>query len=53
MHIVPRPSSLHSVVPLDDLVLCYSIPDYSLFLKQEQSIDRVGVAQPTCIVIHE
>ena len=53
MHYVLRPPSLHSDVPPDDVVLCLSIPDSSLVVNEEQPIDGVGVAQPTCAIIHE
>ena len=53
MNFVPQPPSSHLNVPLDDIVLCSSIPDCTLVVNEDQAIDRVGVAQPTCIVIHE
>jgi len=53
MNFVPQPSSSHSVVPLDDIVLCSSIPDSTLVMNEEQATEKVGVAQRTCAVIHE
>lgn len=53
MHYVPQPLSSHSVVPLDDIIMCSSISDFTLVVNEEQAIDGVGVSQPTCIVIHE
>jgi len=44
---------LHPSVPPDGVVLCSSITDSSLVLNKEQPTDGVGVAQPTCVVIHE
>jgi len=53
MHSFLRPPSSHSGVPPNDVVLCSSIPDSSLVVNKEQPTDEVGVAQPTCVVIHE
>ena len=53
MHSFLRSPSSHSSVPLDDVVLCSSIPDSQLFVNEEQPSDGFGVAQPTCAVIHE
>ena len=53
MHSFLLLSSSHSGVPMEDVVLCSSIPDSSLVVNEEQPTDGVGVAQPTCIVIHE
>lgn len=44
---------MHSSVPLDDIVLCSSIQGSSLVVNVKQPIDRVGVAQSPCAVIHE
>ena len=33
--------------------MCSSIPDSTLIVNEDQAIDGVGVAQPTCTVIHE
>jgi len=53
MHSFLRPLSLHSGVPPDDVVLCSSILNSSLVVKEEQCTDGVVVTQPTCIVTHE
>ena len=53
MHYFLRPSSLHSGVPPDDVILCSSITNSSLVVSEEQPIDIVGVSQPTCTIIHE
>jgi len=53
MHAFLRPLSLDSGVPPNDDVLRLSIPDSLLVVNEEQSIDGVGVAQPTCTNIHE
>lgn len=53
MHFVLQPPSSHSSAPPNDFVSCSSIPNSSLVVNEEQPIDRVGVAQPTCIFIHE
>lgn len=53
MHSVLPPPSLHPGVPPDDVVLCSSIPDSSLVVNEEQTTNRVSVAQPTCAIIHE
>ena len=33
--------------------MCSSIPDSTLVVNEDQAIDGVSVAQPTCLVIHE
>jgi len=48
-----RPPSLHSGVPPDDVVFCSSVLDSPLVVNEEQPTNGVGVAQPTCIVLHE
>lgn len=53
IHSFLQPLSSHPSVPLDDDVLCSSIPDSSLVVNEEQLTDGIGVAQPTCAVIHE
>jgi len=53
MHFVPQPPSLYSNDRPDDTVLCSSIPNSTLVVNEDQAIDRVGVAQPTSIVIHD
>jgi len=53
MHFVPQPSSSYSTNPSDDIVLCSSILDSTLVVNEDQAIDGVGFAQPTCVVIHE
>jgi len=53
MHLVPQPLSSYSDDPPDDIVFCCSISDSTLIVTKDEVIDRAGVAQPTCIVIHE
>lgn len=53
MHYFLRPPSSQSGVPPDDVVLCSFIPDSSLVVNEAQPTDRVGVTQPTCVVIYE
>ena len=53
VHSFLRPPSLHSGIPQNDVVLCSSILDSSLVVNDEQPTEGVGVAKPTCIVIHE
>jgi len=53
MHYVPQPPSTYSDDPRDDIVLCFSISDSTLIVNEDQAIDKVGVAQPTCAAIHE
>jgi len=53
MHFVPQALSMYSNDPLDDIILCSSIPSSTLVLNEDQSIDGVGVSQPTCTVIYE
>lgn len=53
MNFVPQPSSSYSDDPLDDIVLCYFISHSTLVVNEDQAIDKVGVAKPTCIVSHE
>lgn len=49
----PQPPSPHSVDPPDCTVLFSSIPDSSPAVKEDQAVDRVGVVQPTCAIIHD
>ena len=53
MHSCLWPPSSHSGVPSNDYVLCSSILDSSFVVNEEQPINRVGIAQPTCSVIHD
>lgn len=53
MNSIPQPLSSHSVVPLDETVLCSSISNSTLAVNEEHAIGRVGVSQPTCVVNHE
>jgi len=53
MNFVPQPSSSYSDDPPNDIVLCSSIPDSTLVVNEDQATNGFGVAQPTCIVIHE
>jgi len=53
MHFVPQPLSSYLHGPTDDTILCSSIPDSTLVVNEDQTIDEVGVAQPTCVVIPE
>ena len=53
MHFVPQPPSSYSNDPPDDAALCSSIPNSILVVNEDQATDGVGVAQPTCAIIHE
>ncbi len=53
MYFVMQPPSSYSDDPLDDNVLCSSISDTTLVLKEDQATDGVGVTQPTHTFIHE
>lgn len=53
IHVLPQPLSLCSADPLHCTILCSSISDSTPLVNEDQDIDRVGVAQLTCIVIHE
>ena len=53
MYFIPQPPYFYFDDPLDDTVLFSSIAFSTLVLNKDQSIDGVGVAQPTCTVIHE
>jgi len=53
MHFVPQPPSSYSDDPPDDTVLCSSIPDSTVIVNEDQAINGVGVALPTCTIIHE
>jgi len=53
MYFVPQPPSSYSDQPPDDTVLCSSIPESTLFLNEDRSINGVGVSQPTCDAIQE
>lgn len=53
MYFVPQPPSSYCDHPSNDTVLCSSFLDSALVLNKDRSIDRVGVAQPTCTSIHE
>lgn len=52
MHLLPQPSTPHSFDPPDCVVLCSPIPSSTPIVNEDQAIDRVDVAQPTCIVIY-
>lgn len=47
-----QPLSLRSVDPLNCTVLCSPIPESTLVVHEDRVIDRVDIAQPTCVVIH-
>jgi len=53
MHFVPQHPYSYSDDPLDCTAFCSSVPDSTLVVNEDQSIDGVGVAQPTYAVIHE
>ena len=53
MNFAPQPPSSYLIVPSDDTILCSSILDSKIVLKEDQDTDGVGVAQPAIIVIHE
>lgn len=51
--LLPQPRSSCSSDPPDCIVLCSSIPVSTPVVNEDQAIDGVGVAQPTCTVIHD
>jgi len=53
MNFVPQPLSSYLNDPPYGTVLCSSIPKSTLVVNEDQAIDAVGVAQPTCAIIHE
>lgn len=53
MYLIPQPLSSHSVDPPDCTILCSFVPNSTPVVNEDQAIDEVGVAQPTCIVIHD
>jgi len=53
MHFVPQPLSSYSTNPPNNTVSCSSILDSTLVVNEEQATNEVGVAQPTCTIIHE
>lgn len=53
MDLFPQPPSLHSVDPPNFTVLCFPIPDSSPIVNEDQVINKVGVMQPTCTIIHD
>lgn len=53
IHFLPQPLSPGSTNPLDCIILCSSILDSTLVVNKDQVVDRVDVAQPTCIVIYD
>jgi len=53
MHVLPQPPSWCSADPPNCIVLCSSIMDSTFIMNEDQVINRVGVAQPTCAIIHE
>lgn len=53
MHVLPQPLSLCYANPPYHTVLCFSILNSTPVVSEDQAIDGVSVAQPTCVVIHE
>ena len=53
MYFVPQPPSSYSDDPPNCIVLCSSITDSTLVVNEDQASNGVGVAKPTCVVIHE
>lgn len=53
MSVLCQPPSLCSVDSSDCTILCSSIPNSTFVVKKDQAIDKVGVVQLTCTVIHE
>lgn len=53
MYFVPQPPSSYFDHPLDCIVLCSFVSDFTPILNEDRSIDEVVVAQPTCAGIHE
>ena len=48
-----KPASPRSIDPLDYTTLCYSVPNSTLVVNEDQVVDGVGVVQPTCTTIHD
>lgn len=53
IHVLPHPLSLCSVDPLDYTILCCSILNSTPVVNEDQPVDSIDVAQPTCVVIQE
>lgn len=53
MHLLPQPPSPRSADHQDCTVLCSFVPNYTLIVNEDQAIDGVSVAQPTCTVIYD
>lgn len=53
MYFIPQPPSSYSHYSLDCIVLCSSILDSTIAVNEDQAIDGVAIAQPTCTAIHE
>ena len=51
-HLLPQRPSLRSVDPPKCIILCSSISDSTLVVNEDQVIDEVHVAQPTCAIIY-
>lgn len=49
----PQSPSLCSIDPPNCIVLCSSILDSSPTMNEDQVVERVGVMQPTCTIIHD
>lgn len=52
-YLLPQLPSSHFTDPSDCIVLCSSILGPTLFTNEDQAIDGIDVAQPTCTIIHE
>lgn len=53
MYFIPQPPSSYYHYPLDCTLLCSSRLDSIVVVNEDQAIDKVCVAQPTCSAIHE
>lgn len=53
MCFIPKPMSLYSNDPLDCIILRSLILNSTLFVNEYQASDRVGVAQPNFVLIHD
>ena len=49
----PQPLSSHSIVRLDCTILCYSIPDSSPIVNEDQVVNGIGVMQLAYAIVHD
>ena len=47
MHLLPQSPSSRSADPLDCIVFCSSILDFTPVINEDEATNRVGVAKPT------